>query len=104
MPTRPFLTSGLIACVLMTSGCLTASPASPPPPLLTLPAEARKPCVLPVLPESPTEADLEAAYMARGQNLALCNGWRDLAVQTFDAQQRALQPPPRPFWARLLGG
>ena len=42
--------------------------------------------------------------MARGQNLALCNGWRDLAVQTFDAQQRALQPPPRPFWARLLGG
>jgi hypothetical protein len=30
--------------------------------------------------------------------VALCDGKRDLAVQAFDAQSRALAPPPRPFW------
>jgi hypothetical protein len=35
--------------------------------------------------------------------LAVCDGRRDLAVQSFDAQQRALTPPPKPFWARIFG-
>jgi hypothetical protein len=30
--------------------------------------------------------------------VALCDGKRDLAVQAFDAQSRALTPPPRPWW------
>lgn len=69
------------------------------PPILTLPDAARQPCVLPVLPDNPTQADLDAAYLARGQAVALCNGRRDLAVQAFDAQQRAITPPvSRPFW------
>lgn len=99
MRTRPFLTSGLIACAALTASC-ASRPASAPPPLLTLPDVARQACTLPVLPESPTQADLDATYLARGQAVAVCDGRRDLAVQAFDAQQKALTPTPRrPFWA-----
>jgi hypothetical protein len=103
MPTRPFLTSGLIAFALTTSACATSSPGSVSP-MLTLPEVAREPCQLPTLPDSPTSADLDATYLARGQAVAICDGRRALAVEAFDAQQRALAPKPRPFWARLLGG
>lgn len=72
--------------------------------MLTLPTAARTKCRLPVLPDNPTQADLDAAYLARGEAIAVCEGRRDLAVQSFDAQTRALQPLPRPFWARLFGG
>ncbi|WP_292129274.1 hypothetical protein, partial [Brevundimonas sp.] len=75
-----------------------------PVPLLTLPAVGREPCHLTVLPSNPTQADLDAAYAARATDLALCEGKRSINEQAFDAQQRALQPPPRPFWARLFGG
>ena len=96
MRRRPLLTSGLIAFALLTSACAGSSPASAP--ILTLPQAARTPCRLPVLPDSPTQADLDAAYLARGEAVAVCDGRRDLAVQSFDAQSRALAPPPRPFW------
>jgi len=72
--------------------------------MLTLPPVARQPCLLPLLPDSPTQSDLDATYAARASALAVCDGRRDLAVQSFDAQTRALTPPPRPFWARLFGG
>jgi hypothetical protein len=45
-----------------------------------------------------TIADLEIAHDARGLMLAVCDGRRDLAVQSFDAQVRALTPTSRPFW------
>ena len=72
--------------------------------MLSLPPVAREACQLPVLPDSPTNADLDAAFTARAAAIAVCNGRRDLAVQSFDAQTRALTPPPKPFWARLFGG
>lgn len=96
MPTRLLPLSGLIAFALMTSACVTSSPASAP--ILTLPEAARTPCRLPVLPDNPTYADLDATYAARASALAVCAGRRDLAVQSFDAQTRALTPPSRPFW------
>jgi len=100
---RPlYLWSGLIACALTISGCASVPPPSAP--ILTLPPVARQPCLLPLLPDSPTQADLDATYAARASALAVCDGRRDLAVQSFDAQTRALTPPPRPFWARLFGG
>lgn len=79
---------------------MTACAGQPRPsaPLLTLPDVARQPCLLPLLPENPTQGDLDATYIARGQVIAVCDGRRDLAVQAFDAQQRVLQPPPRPWW------
>ena len=101
MPLRPSTLCGLIACGLLTSGCVKQAPASVP--MLTLPEAARTPCRLPVLPDSPTQADLDAAYLARGEAVAVCNGRRDLAVQSFDAQTRALTPPSRPWWRRVFG-
>jgi hypothetical protein len=101
MRTPPLLKSGLLACALTISGCATTPPPSAP--ILTLPPVARQPCRLPVLPDSPTNADLDATYAARAAALAVCDGRRDLAVQAFDAQTRALTPPPKPFWARIFG-
>lgn len=66
--------------------------------MLTLPEAVRTTCRLPTLPDSPTQADLDAAYLARGEAVAVCDGRRDLAVQAFNAQTRALAPPSRPFW------
>jgi hypothetical protein len=71
--------------------------------MLTLPPAARERCRLPVLPDNPTYADLDATYAARASALAVCDGRRDLAVQAFDAQTRALTPPPKPFWRRVFG-
>ena len=101
MRTPPLLKSGLIACALTISGCATVPRLSAP--ILTLPPVARQPCLLPLLPDSPTQADLDATYAARASALAVCDGRRDLAVQSFDAQTRALTPPSRPFWARIFG-
>ena len=97
-----YLKSGLIACALTISGCATAP--RPSAPVLTLPPVARQPCRLPLLPDSPTQSDLDATYAARASALAVCDGRRDLAVQSFDAQTRALTPPSRPWWRRLMGG
>jgi hypothetical protein len=69
-----------------------------------MPTEARKTCEASILPPSPTNADLDNGYDVRGAQIAICDGRRDLAVQAFDAQTRALTPPPKPFWARLFGG
>lgn len=69
-----------------------------------MPEIARRPCRLPVLPVNPTQADLDAGYAARATALALCDEARTLSNETFDAQQRALQPLPRPWWRRLTGG
>ena len=96
MLTRHWTTLGLIAFALTTAACVTPAPVSAP--ILTLPEVSRVPCLLPVLPDSPTQADLETGYIARGAVVAVCDGRRDLAVQTFDAQARALAPPSRPFW------
>lgn len=71
--------------------------------MLTLPDEARKPCQIATLPTDPVQADLDAAYNVRGSQIGICDGRRDLAVQAFDQQQKALQPPSRPFWARIFG-
>ena len=84
----------------MTGFCATAPDSVP---RLTLPDIAREPCTVWTLPETPTQADLDNGYDIRGQQTALCDGKRALAVEAFDAQQRALQPLPRPWWARLLG-
>lgn len=101
MRRRLYLTSGLVACGLMTSACVTSS-GQYAAPILTLPTVARTPCQLPTLPDSPTQADLDATYLARGQAVAICDGRRALAVEAFDAQQRALAPPARKWWQRLF--
>lgn len=89
----------------MTASCAVSPPPYVSPPRLTLPQQATTPCVLPRLPDEPTQADLEAAYVERGARLVDCDGARRLAVEVLLAE-RALQdrwraqsePPRRPPW------
>jgi hypothetical protein len=68
-----------------------------------LPPVTRQPCQVTLLPDSAANADLEAAYSARGAEVAICDGRRALAVEAFDTQQSILRPPARPWWRRLMG-
>jgi hypothetical protein len=80
----------LLACALMTASCAASPPMSAAPPRLILPRAALTPCRLDRLPDAPTQADLEASYMARGLALAECDAARRTAVETLEAE-RALQ-------------
>lgn len=57
------------------------------PPRLTLPALAETPCWLPTLPDDPMQADLEAAYLARGSSILSCDAARQLATDTLKAER-----------------
>lgn len=89
-PTNRWIRSGSVVSLIMIAGCATSQPPSASPPRLTLPAEALTSCRLDRLPERPTLADLEVAYMARGAALVTCDAARRLAVETLLAE-RALQ-------------
>ena len=80
----------LLALPGMIASCAVSLPPSAEPPRLTLPAAATTPCVLERLPEAPTQADLEVAYVERGARLVACESARALAVETLVAE-RALQ-------------
>lgn len=103
MRMNPLPLIALIACAVWTQACAPHAPAYALPPRLTLPVEATTPCTLDVLPSSPTEADFEAVYALRGQTVALCEGRRDLAVQTHREEHRLIDEwmkamKPRPWW------
>lgn len=51
-----------------------------------MPPEAAKTCSLFVLPQAPTQADLEIGYATRGAQLVACDAARALAVQTHVAE------------------
>ena len=51
-----------------------------------MPAEAIRSCSLYLLPQSPTQADLEIGYAARGAQVVACDAARALAVQTHEAE------------------
>lgn len=84
--------------------CATVDPLPVQPPRLSIPAAAEQPCLLDVLPESPTQADLEIAYNNRGASILNCDGARQLAVETLLAERRLtdewlrLQQKPRRNW------
>ena len=95
-----------LASLGMIASCAASLPTSAPPPRLSLPAAATTHCVLPVLPDAPTLADLEVSYAERGARLVACDVARRLAVETLQAE-RAIQdrwreetsrPPRRRFW------
>ena len=44
------------------------------------------PCALYVLPEHPSEGDLDIGYVSRGADLVTCDAARRLAVQTWIAE------------------
>lgn len=110
MQTSLFRLSALSACSLLIASCagLSRPPADVPPPRLSIPTEATTACQLPTLPERPTLADLEAAYVARGVALLRCDGARELGVETLRAERelqdrwREQQTPSRSPIGRLF--
>lgn len=81
---------GSFACVTMIASCAASPPTSVAPPRLDLPRLTLTPCRLDRLPDAPTQADLEASYMARGRALVECEAARRTAVEILEAE-RALQ-------------
>lgn len=73
----------------MTAACAT-SPRPVAPPRLALPDAATRSCALAVLPDHPTAADLDAAYMQRGAQVVSCDAARALAVETLIAERRRI--------------
>lgn len=82
--------SALVACALMTTNCAASRPESVAPPRLSVPAAAITPCELARLPDTPTLADLEVAYLTRGARLVACDAARRLAIESWMAE-RAMQ-------------
>lgn len=92
-----------LALLGMTASCAASPPPSAPPPRLTLPQAATTPCLLERLPATPTQADLEVAYIERGARLVACDSARGLAVETLlaeralqDRWRREIEARPRP--------
>lgn len=70
------------------AGSLPTSRAAPP--RLELDPRTAAPCVLPRLPDQPTVADLEAAYVRRGAAILACDGARRLALETLEVERALL--------------
>ena len=103
---RPPLSTltALIVCVSMTAACASWLPTSAPPPdpvrapRVAVPETALEPCKLITLPTDReiTWAELEAAYLLRGQHLVACEMARQLAVDTLMAERVAAEITENP--------
>lgn len=104
-PRPPLIRLAPLVLSSMIASCAVSPPTSVTPPRLILPTAATTPCRLDRLPDRPTEADLEAGYVARGAQLVACDGARKLAVDTLVAERElqdrwraAAVAPKRRFW------
>lgn len=97
-PTFRWTRIALLALPGTIASCAVSPPPSAAPPRLILPQQATTPCLLERLPATPTQADLEVAYVERGARLVECDSARGLAVETLLAE-RALQDR----WRREAG-
>ena len=89
---RRWILTAWLSCVGLTAGCATRPPASPAAlPQLTPPAAATAPCEAYVLPPDATRADLDAGYVRRCAQIAVCDAARRLALETLEAEH-ALEP------------
>ena len=102
---KPWILSAALACAVTTASCAGLPAANFPaaPPRLEMPTAATSPCALYVLPEKPTEADLDIGFASRGANLVACDAARRLAVQTLVAEHElqdryAAAQRPRRGW------
>jgi len=82
------------SCAIFGRPSVVDAPTAPPP-QLTLPAEARKPCPLYILPPDPLRVDLEIGYATRGAQIVACDASRETAVVTFDRQALAVAEQAR---------
>ena len=87
--------TALIACGSMTAACASWLPTSAPSadpvraPRVAVPEMALAPCKLTTLPTDReiTWAELEAAYLLRGQQVVQCEMARRLALDTLMAER-----------------
>ena len=88
---RPsFLTpTALIVCAVMTASCANWRPAPAPRQPPSLPEVATRPCPIAILPDQPTWADVEAAYVLRGRQLVECDLARRLAVEAVAERRKS---------------
>ena len=110
MQTRPLIPIAFAVCASMTASCAASPPISTAAPRLALPEAASRPCDMAVLPAAATSADLEAAYVQRGEQLVRCDGARRLAVETLlaersmaDAWRAKADTPSFRWWRGLVG-
>lgn len=87
MHTNPSIPIAFAVCASMTASCAASPPMSMAAPRLALPEAASRPCDMAVLPAAATLADLETAYVQRGEQLVRCDGSRRLAVETLLAER-----------------
>lgn len=78
-------------------------------PQVSIDASAEERCPLYRLPANPTQAELETGYTTRGTQILTCDGRRQLAADTLEAEHRlqaqftALQAKrAQPWWRRWL--
>lgn len=92
-PNTPWTLTALSVCALMTAACASWRPASAlaQPPQAVLPTEAELSCQLPILSETATQADLDAAYAQRGAALVDCDLARQAAVETLWRERRMVR-------------
>ena len=75
-----------LVCMTLTAACATRRPTLPAAPRVEMPADAARPCSIFILPEAPSESDLEIGFTTRGAQIVACNAARSLAVQTHEAE------------------
>ena len=83
---RPWSQIAPLALAALTASCAGSPRILSVAPQIAMPAEARRPCGLYVLPTTPTVADLELGYAQRGAQILACDAARRLAVETHDAE------------------
>jgi hypothetical protein len=83
---RPWTLLASTVCALTTASCASPGPSLQGAPRLEMPTEARRPCELHRLPDTPSQADLEIGYAARGAEIVACDAARRLAVETHDGE------------------
>lgn len=91
------------AFALTMFSCATLGPPSALP-RLAIPPAASEPCTLSLLPADATEADGENLIKQRGAEVVLCDGKRQLAIDTLIAERDLIDratAPPAPWWRRL---
>jgi hypothetical protein len=83
---RRLTLTALFGCGMLTCSCASQPPQLPAAPRVEIPTEAAKACSLYLLPQAPTQADLEIGYATRGAQVVACDAARTLAVQTHAAE------------------
>ncbi len=83
-----WMKTAVIGCCVMMTACATQRVEPIALPELVLPAEVFQPCQIATLPDQPTAADLEEAYMLRGLQILRCDAARELAVTALHTERR----------------